>query len=89
MLRRMDGVELTHWRAFMRVNPLGEERADLRAGIIAATIANGKRKKGSRAFRPKEFMPNFRKRFKGQTPDEQAAIFRAFVAFHNNRVKGG
>lgn len=44
--------------AYFGIDPFGEERADLRAGIVASTVANAHRSKG-RAFRPKDFMPNF------------------------------
>lgn len=42
------------------MHPAGEERADLRAGIIAATTANGLGgKKGGGSFVPRDFMPRF------------------------------
>jgi flagellar basal body rod protein FlgC len=45
--------------AFYQLEPFGEERDDLRSGIVASTIANANRnpKKRRRPFRPKEFMP--------------------------------
>lgn len=39
--------------------PWGEMRADLQAGIVAATVANVNRKADSRAFAPSDFMPRF------------------------------
>ena len=36
----MSGKELTEWQAFEAIDgPIGNQRADLRAGIVAATIA--------------------------------------------------
>jgi hypothetical protein len=32
--------ELDYWRAYYGVEPFGERPADLRAGIVAATVAN-------------------------------------------------
>jgi len=51
--------EFSEWRAYDELDPFGEGRADLRAGIIAATMANlwssGKQKV------PYDFMPDFDK----------------------------
>ncbi len=43
--------------AFDRIEPWGEWRADLRAGIIASVIANVNRGKKTKAFLAKDFMP--------------------------------
>ncbi|WP_050865136.1 phage tail assembly protein T [Burkholderia pseudomallei] len=57
MLANLDSAELTEWVAFDRMEPIGEFRADLRAGIVAATVANY----GGRDIRvprkPSDFMP--------------------------------
>ena len=45
--------------AFAQVEPFGPERADLRAAIIACTMANAWRGKNQRPFRVSEFMPKF------------------------------
>lgn len=54
----MSSREFTEWQKFAEVEPFGEERADLRAAIIASTIANVHRGKG-RALKAKDFMPKF------------------------------
>ena len=51
--------EFTLWAAFYQTEPWGEERADLRAGIIAHTVYAMNRGKGSAAMSPAEFMPQF------------------------------
>ena len=55
----MSSREFAEWAAFYRLEPFGEERADLRAGIVAATMANTVRdpKQRSKPFTPQEFMP--------------------------------
>lgn len=53
---RMNSQELSEWLAFDRISPIGDERADLRAGIVASTIANCNRTKGD-PFKPQDFMP--------------------------------
>ena len=46
------------WAALYRMDPWGGERADLRAGIVASTVANGlMKRKGGGQFRPVDFMP--------------------------------
>ncbi len=57
--RRMSSRELTEWMAYFEVEPWGEERADLRSGIVASVIANANRdpKKRKQPFAPADFMP--------------------------------
>ena len=54
MLARMSAHELTEWMIFDSIEPIGEPRADLRAGIIASLVwnANWTAKKT-----PFDFMP--------------------------------
>ncbi len=42
--------------AFYELEPFGDARADLRAGIIASTLANVNRGKETKAFTPQDFM---------------------------------
>lgn len=58
MLRNMSARTYLGWLRYAAVEPFDEERADLRAGIIASTIANafGGRKSG-KPFSPSDFMP--------------------------------
>lgn len=59
MLAQMPARLFAEWQAYFQVEPWGEERADLRAGIVAATVANPWRKEGSEPFKPEDFMPKF------------------------------
>jgi len=59
LLRRLDSRELSEWMAYDQIEPLGEWRADLRAGIVAATLANVNRGKAQKPFKPEDFMPDF------------------------------
>lgn len=49
------------WCEFYGIEPFGDERADLRAGIVASTISNRMRGKHESAAKPFEFMPYHRK----------------------------
>ena len=62
MLANMSNREFVEWQAYYGLEPFGEERADLRAGIVSATVANaaGGRGKG-RAAKPTDFMVDFSK----------------------------
>lgn len=53
----MSSRELSEWRAFDALEPIGWHRVDLAAGIIASVLANQNRKKGTPALKPIDFMP--------------------------------
>jgi len=59
MLGEISSGQFAEWLAFARLEPFGEERDDLRMGIIASTIANVNREKGKKPYSPRDFMPNF------------------------------
>ena len=85
-MTRCNSREFAEWRAFFELEPWGEERADLRAGIIASTIANVNRSKG-KAFSPGDFMPEFDKPARTQqTPQEMAAVMNLFAKQQNEYV---
>jgi hypothetical protein len=77
VLDKHSSRELSEWAAYLQLEPHGEERADLRAGIVASTIANANRKKGGKAFKPSDFMPKFDK--EEQTPEQQKAAAEALA----------
>lgn len=57
--REVDSREFTEWQAYWQLEPWGEDRADLRTGIVASTLANIHRSRDSEAFTPRDFMPTF------------------------------
>ncbi|GEM_PF-787934 len=90
-LAHISARELAEWEAYYRVEPWGEERADLRAGIIAATEANVHRdaKKRRKAFTPEEFMPRFTAQGKKQTPEQTRAFAQMMAAAGYGRFTDG
>lgn len=58
LLTVISSDELTEWAAYYQLAPFGEYRQDIRAGIVASTMANVHAKKGH-SFTPKDFMPTF------------------------------
>jgi len=81
LLARMDSHELAEWIAFYAIEPFGEQRADLRAAIVASVIANCNRGKNQKAFKPADFMP-FKEApppKKPQSMSEQQAPFKVLT----------
>lgn len=73
---RVTAWQLMRWSEYDRCEPWGPERGDLRAGIVAATVANTVRGKGARPFKPADFMPQFGGN--KQTPSQVAAVIGAY-----------
>lgn len=70
LLERVSSRELTEWAAYFKLEQLGmnpNERADLRAGIVASTVYNVNRGK-SKPLEPAAFMPKYEKA--KQSPEE-------------------
>jgi hypothetical protein len=61
LLSRTTSRELSEWMVYYELEPFGEERADLRSGIVASTIANVNRdpKKQKKPYSPQDFLPKF------------------------------
>ncbi|MFZ5816303.1 MAG: phage tail assembly protein T [Bacillota bacterium] len=66
--------------AYYRLEPWGTGVEDLRAGIVASTVANANRdpKRRRRPFAPQDFMPTWdRGEAREQSPEEQFRIIQA------------
>lgn len=55
----MSWPQFVEWAAYARLEPFGEERADLRAALITAKIHNVNATKRSDLVSPLDFMPKF------------------------------
>lgn len=79
----MSSSELSEWIAYEKVTgPLGAERGDIQAAIIATTVANVNAGKGRKA-KVKDFIPQWDRERK-QTWEEQLAMVEKL-----NRKLGG
>jgi hypothetical protein len=80
LLARVSSRELSEWRAYFMLEPFGEERADMRAAIVASTVANTARdpKRRRRPFQASEFMPRFEWKKERQGWEEQLRIVEMF-----------
>ncbi len=85
MLDDMTSEELSEWMAYDRLDPVGEFRGDIRAGIISSVVANIARqafgKKGTKKTQPMDFMPDWdgnieSQRKKPQSVDEMKGTLR-------------
>lgn len=81
--REVSAAEFSEWMAYDRIEPFGERRADLRAGIVAAVTANAFRGKDSKPFQASDFMPDFDKKTKEQSPEEMFNRLRIHAEAHN------
>jgi hypothetical protein len=68
MLGEISSHAYAEWMAYSRIEPWGEEREDLRIGILASMIANMFREKGKKAYQPQDFILNF------EPEDEEAKV---------------
>jgi len=57
LLATFSSRELTEWMIFYETEPFGYEIEMLGHAIVASTIANLARKKGTKAFKPEDFIP--------------------------------
>lgn len=62
----MTAQEFGLWQAEYRIRPWGEFRSDIRAGIVASTIANTNRRKDTPAYKFTDFIVKFGKQVEQQ-----------------------
>ncbi len=68
--RELTSLELSAWVAYDRISPIGPERGDINQAIGTAVLANSNRAKGSRQFKPNDFMPFIETGTKATTAEE-------------------
>lgn len=89
MLASLDSHQLAEWYTFLNLEPIGDLRADYRAGMLCATLANyaGKaRIEGAEAANPADFFGSLEENHPApaapapllmHTPEEQAQLIKA------------
>lgn len=85
---RIDSREFSFWKAWDSIEPIGERRADLRAGIVAAAVANSAGKVCKSTKRPADFMPLLRRSSKKPSQKELIAKVKAALLAVGKK-KGG
>lgn len=77
----LPALEVAEWAAYHRgVSPIGAYRSDIQAGIVASTVANVNRSKGTRAFKATDFMIKPPESKRQKTARMRAALEAAITA---------
>jgi len=86
LLDRITSTELVAWQVYERdYGPLGPERLDHLAALVATVIAQANRGKRGRPWKVSDFLPQWgRRQRRKQTPQEQLEVIRSMV-----RAMGG
>lgn len=71
LLARTDSRDLAEWEAVYKLDPWGEERADLRAARIIAKIHNVNRGSNDDPADPADLMPVFGQKYRDQFAAER------------------
>jgi hypothetical protein len=78
MLHRMTSSELAEWQVYERLyGPVGQERDDQLAALVAATIANAMSGKKGKRHKIRDFLPVWSKQ--KQSSREQLDVLRTLV----------
>lgn len=78
LLVSMDAKELAEWMAYDRLEPFGEQRADLRSAMVCTIMANAWSGKGKR-LKVDDFMPKFERQQKKQGWQHMKAVCEALA----------
>ena len=95
MSEEISDAELYEWMAFYRLEPFGDERADVRAGMVCAVVHNVNRGKRGKAAKPTDFMPyhtaaeDRRKALDRPDPKDLSQKVRAIFGSMPAKKKGG
>lgn len=79
MLERISSRELSEWMAYYRLEPFGQERDNLHAGMMAAAVYNVNRAKNQQAIGAEEFLINLQPEEEAKTPQEIFGMLRTWA----------
>lgn len=86
LYKEIDSAELEEWRAYYSLESWGGPKKDVRAGIIASTIANVNRGKNTKAFSHEDFILKSRleleheaRQKKKQSPKQLGETLRGMI----------
>lgn len=77
----VDSEEFTYWMAYDAISPIGPERADLQAGLIAYTTAKCHT---SKPIKPEDFILNFEDKRKSRRTNDPVAILHQLTLYANS-----
>jgi len=90
MLSQMSGAEFEEWRAYYRIEPFGEYRADLRSGMLASPLMNLILAHGgvSKKTKVKDWILDFSEEPKPAPPQDLSTMKAVFKALADAGKKG-
>ena len=59
LMHSLDAREWARWQAYHRLSPIDDDRGDVQAGTIAASVLNGWKPKEEEPVRPGDVMPDW------------------------------
>ena len=88
MLTEVSSRELTEWIVYFGIEPIAIDTKYLgqTIGINSSVLANVNRKKGTKAFKAKDFVPTFEKK-KAQTTGQMLDMAKMWNTVINNEDK--
>lgn len=89
MLNRFTSRELTEWKAFSAIEPIGQDREDVRMALLLSMLGNIYRAANDRAFTPQDFIVDWWGEYIPQDWREQKRIMAGVAAIQRGvkRVK--
>lgn len=72
---RVDGDEFTYWKAYNQIDPIGNERQDYQAALVAYTTASAAG--GKKKYKFNDFLLNFDKPKRMNNPQEIMKYFKS------------
>lgn len=90
LLARVSSHELSEWLEYYKLEPFGQERDNLHAGLVASTIANVNRDADRQAepYKPRDFMLQFETQAEDIEPPPVWQSQLAFVEMLNAAMGG-
>lgn len=82
----MSAAEFAEWGAYYSLEPFGEDRADLRMGILACATLSPHVRKGKK-LKPSDFIPRFAPK-QPQTPKEISKSLRKITVAMGGSING-
>ena len=86
---RMSSSEFTAWMCYYKMTPFGDDREDLRAALVAYTVAaTTPRKRGAKPIKMQDFVLEFGERKQQSIEEMQQRVMMA-AAIAKQRKKSG
>jgi len=82
---RMSGSELAEWMVYYAAEPFGTFRDNVHAGLIAATLANIHRKKGTKPLTFNDFMLQDPSHARRRSTREALTWFKSVAKKHGKK----